>query len=579
MMKFLRLSQVRFFTIIMAVAVLLIIAVAITIMLTTIRMSEDFFIRTHTVQNTHVMEQIRRNLDSFHHSVVMTNFQIQQSMAVEDIFLLDYTPTQRWDRLFTLSRTMDIVLANMGAYAVSITIAGSGGDFIFNTNASHWAIKPGEVAADSLMVNTSLTPRNIVYLPNMRHDGASEVPYILIANSLINRDTHFANSLIAIRNSDFAGLFAIHARDGNHMFITDETGTIISSDMDMMIGSSMPEFVNIIYAHSADTLYHEKIIDGRRQIVMAEFLPTQNLWLFNMIDRSLVVYGVIDTRTIFLTVLGIIVASIGIMYVGIKTITNRLSSLTSEIMQVPNTDFKGYVTTSGFREVQDIVFAFNSMLDKLHTHIDEIMRINKQKREAELTGLQRQINIHFLYNTLTSINLLVANGHFDGAVETINDLISLLQFTVGDISETTSVINEVDHLKKYVHIMQRRHGEDILVNFYVDAETNYLPMPKLLIQPFIENAFIHAFQANKQGNIDLFIWKDDNQLVCEIIDNGKGFDVVNSSEERKQKYTGLGIKNVQERMQLLYGEGYGAQIHSQPAEGTKITIRFPYVQK
>ena len=194
-----------------------------------------------------------------------------------------------------------------------------------------------------------------------------------------------------------------------------------------------------------------------------------------------------------------------------------------------------------------------------------------------------QINPHFIYNTLASIKWLVLKGDKEKSSETINSFISLLQNTISETSETITVAQEIENLKNYVFINETRYGDNIKVNFHVLPNCNDYKIPKLILQPFIENAFFHAFTENTEGRIHVFISEKNNKLFCEIVDNGKGMNetqvssLYSSPSSKHKHFTGIGIKNVDDRIKLLYGNEYGVTIDSKINIGTTINIYLPLI--
>ncbi len=164
---------------------------------------------------------------------------------------------------------------------------------------------------------------------------------------------------------------------------------------------------------------------------------------------------------------------------------------------------------------------------------------------------------------------MVQQGDREKSVETIHALISLLQNTIGNINETNTntVEQELDNLKNYVYINQMRYGDRIKMHYFISPECLACEVPKLMIQPFIENAFFHGFNQKKEGYIQLLISQREEELLCEVVDNGDGMEIESRSNLPKSKgkrhfFSGIGILNVQERIQLLYGEKYGIEVDS-----------------
>ncbi|MDP4155906.1 MAG: sensor histidine kinase, partial [Bacillota bacterium] len=253
--------------------------------------------------------------------------------------------------------------------------------------------------------------------------------------------------------------------------------------------------------------------------------------------------------------------------------------LVKQIENASKNDFH-YVAVAGTYETRQIGQAFNSMLDELHEYVDRLVLAQKKQRNAELEALQQQINPHFLYNTLASIKFMVLQGEKKDADATINALISLLQNTIGNVKETVTVGQELDNLKNYVFINQKRYGSRIKVDYFVDPNCMEYSIPKLILQPFVENSFFHGFNHKPEGSIHILIWQEGSSLICEVVDNGDGMEVGTGGKlpdtKRKQHlFSGIGVRNVHERIQLIYGDLYGVAISSVVGEGTKIRVTIP----
>lgn len=219
------------------------------------------------------------------------------------------------------------------------------------------------------------------------------------------------------------------------------------------------------------------------------------------------------------------------------------------------------------------------MMDELQVYVERLIEAQKQQRHAELAALQQQINPHFLYNTMASIKFLVQMGEREEAEKTIDAFITLLQNTVGNVDESVTVELEVENLKNYVLINQKRYGDRIQVQFMIAPDCMEYRIPKLILQPFIENSFFHAFNKTAEGTISVLIWREADDLICEIADDGDGMaaniESLPHTNRNRQLFSGIGVKNVHERMQLLYGPDYGVSIASKEGLGTRVKLRLP----
>lgn len=329
--------------------------------------------------------------------------------------------------------------------------------------------------------------------------------------------------------------------------------------------------------------YKNAIVMDRNQIILTEYLPSFDLYIVNLVDKKLVMKNLIDTKAIIFISITIVSIALFIVFLISRRLTKSLTNLVKQISNMPKYDFDQYVTVSGSYETRELANTFNYMLDELHDYVEELMETQKKQRKAELAALQQQINPHFLYNTLASIKIMVEQGNKENAGETIRALISLLQNTVGNISETISVEQELMNMKNYAFINQMRYGQRIKVNYYISPDCLAFQLPKLIIQPFIENAFFHGFNKKSDGYIHIMIAQEGEKLVCEVVDNGDGMQVnrehrLPSHKSKRQLFSGIGVNNVNDRIKLLYGKEYGVAITSQIGKGTRVKIHLPLIQ-
>ena len=207
--------------------------------------------------------------------------------------------------------------------------------------------------------------------------------------------------------------------------------------------------------------------------------------------------------------------------------------------------------------------------------------MQKEKRKAEIHALQMQINPHFIYNTLSSIKWLMWQGNVEKSIGTIDAFISLLQNTISNKNEMITILEEIDNLKNYVLINHIRYGDSINVTFFVIPNCEDYIIPKLILQPFIENAFFHGFTDQSTGAIHVFVNEQAGNLICEIIDNGVGIasedmkSILKKSTKKHEHFTSIGVHNVNDRIKLIYGDDYGVTITSELNKGTTVKVIIP----
>ncbi|MBT2695975.1 sensor histidine kinase [Bacillus sp. ISL-40] len=231
------------------------------------------------------------------------------------------------------------------------------------------------------------------------------------------------------------------------------------------------------------------------------------------------------------------------------------------------------------KELEKISLGFNNMISRIQQLLKEVETEQERKREAQFKVLQQQINPHFLYNTLESINALAAlNGQKEISKMTIN-LGKLLRISINGGYEV-KVQDEIRHVISYLEIQKIRYDNRFSFMVEVDEGLKNEPVLKLILQPLVENILIHAFDQEHVGIIKIRAAMTNGQGQFWVEDNGKGIDKkallkLNGWEPEKCNGRGHGIRNVQERLGLYYGENYGLIICSDEKNGTIIKISFP----
>ncbi|BBI31683.1 cache domain-containing sensor histidine kinase [Cohnella abietis] len=226
---------------------------------------------------------------------------------------------------------------------------------------------------------------------------------------------------------------------------------------------------------------------------------------------------------------------------------------------------------------------FGSMTKKIEGLIEQTTRSERNKKELEFQVLSHQINPHFLYNTLESIRWKAENHGRSDIGEMVSALGNLLRLSLNQGKDITTVGREVEQVKAYVQIEQARMGMPLRVLYFFDEDVLALPFMRLLLQPLVENAIQHSIRDNfEKGKVILSGYIEDQDIVIEITDNGKGIpqtvltqldsEMENGKGSRRQ---GVGLRNVNERLKLYFGNHYKLHIETGEGMGTKITIRHP----
>lgn len=569
------------------IMVVSIIAVSVTSTWTTINTSERVFMQTFSITNSKIITQITSNMDAFSYAVVTAANSIQQSGTMRTVLTEgDGSSLERNRSYYNLVQQVKRIQSIVDAYEVGIIVTGINGRS-YATDPAIWKASGEALEEHAITKRTLAEPRQIHYqYDDAKRSGIQGAePTIIASKALIDRTTDYVYGTIyfAIREKEFRRFYDSFTSLGNDVAFIDGSGVIVSANRSEWLGTSAPELLG--HAKQMEEQSRPSVsaeLMDKEQIMLSKFLPSLGLYAVNLVDKETAIGQLTDTRTIVLSVIAIVGIALITVFLISRRLTKSLSRLVKQISTISKYDFDHHVAVDGSYETRQLGQAFNSMMDELQVYVKELVHTQKQQRNAELEALQQQINPHFLYNTLASVKFMVQQGSKEKAADTINALISLLQNAIGNVSETITLSQELVNMRNYVFINHVRYGERIKMNYFVAPDCMGYHVPKLMIQPFIENAFFHGFNRKASGNIYFMAAKEPDALVCEVVDDGDGFDPAAVEEERharrkgkRQLFTGIGVKNVHERIQLLYGEGYGVTVTSEPGQGTRVKIRIP----
>ena len=228
-------------------------------------------------------------------------------------------------------------------------------------------------------------------------------------------------------------------------------------------------------------------------------------------------------------------------------------------------------------EFGNLFNGYRKQMERIEELLHSLQSQHKRQREAEIQALQAMINPHFLYNTLDQLNWLA----IDSGQEKISKILSLMgkMFRIGlsNGERMISLADEITHVECYLQIQQIRWGDRLTFTISVDESARALYVPRLILQPFVENAFIHGFHGRKKGQIRLGVELRNHEIVCKVRDDGVGLRP-DWNKPKPRKTGGYGLRNVTERIEAYFGPPYGVEIMSKEGEGTEVTILLPQIQ-
>ena len=331
---------------------------------------------------------------------------------------------------------------------------------------------------------------------------------------------------------------------------------------------------NIIYYKDVNCFINKKCLD-KFLSQNKEYYKNKNIALTKVnignTDWQLISFSemndlVLLKKSFFDVIIAIFLISLGfttvVTFLIIRKFINPLRKLENHIQKFENSlsEFNTEKNTS--YEIEVLVKHFNNMISRI-----------KYLREYEIKALHSQINPHFLYNTLDTIIWMTEFGDSEQVITITKSLANFFRLSLSNGNEKISLKDEITHVKEYLFIQKQRYEDKLTYNFNIDSNLLSSEVPKIIIQPIVENSIYHGIK-NIQGTgiIDINVYENNNDIYIAVKDNGIGFK--KSEKFKKSKICGVGIKNVYKRIKFYYGNEYGIEI-KEISEGSCVILKLP----
>ena len=269
-------------------------------------------------------------------------------------------------------------------------------------------------------------------------------------------------------------------------------------------------------------------------------------------------------------------------------ITVPIQKLEKSVNALEAGDLNAEIHIGGSYEIQHLGRSIRDMAERIQTLMKDIVAEHESKRKSEFDTLQSQINPHFLYNTLDIIVWMIENEQKDEAVKVVTALARFFRISLSKGKSIIPVRDELEHVRNYLMIQQKRFKNKFTYEIDAEPETLELCSLKLMLQPLVENSIYHGmeFKMDGDGEILIQVRRREDGLWFTVGDNGLGMTeeqveslLTGEAAVHSSRGSGIGVKNVNERIRLYFGEDYGLTIDSEPDEGTTVTIHLPALTK
>lgn len=370
--------------------------------------------------------------------------------------------------------------------------------------------------------------------------------------------------------------------DGSVTFLQNSKGEMIYASNKKQYNQLYSLFEKRTQEENLTSLLKTCKSDGKTLIYTQKKFANSDWSLVTIISYDDVLSQVNQTQrqiTIFTIIISIICFAFAWMMA--RSLTKRIIQLQKKMKQAQHGNFNSGESNSYTDEIGYLTNTYDYMLEEIKKLMEERYKAGIQVKTAELKALQEQINPHFLYNTLDTINWLAQKGSIGEVEKAISSLAEFYRLSLSNGDDEIPIQDELNRISTYVQIQNIRFSGGINLVIDIDEEISNCPILKLILQPFVENSILHGImnKPSKEGFIIIEAMVEDGNIKITIQDNGIGMSATElkkiNDENYEDRHSGYGIKNVKKRVLLNYGDQYKIKFKSKPGIGTTAEILIP----
>jgi len=397
--------------------------------------------------------------------------------------------------------------------------------------------------------------------------------------------------VIRTNESFFADIYrSIDIGTGADLFIIDSNGVVVSTrtkEIPFQGEYKEPALINRVKDYEKRGCNVFNMMIGNKPYLIA-YAPIENAewYVISTIPHAYLNSDSAKIRNrIILLGVGSFLLAVLLSIIFTNSLSQPLNRLIKIMEEVKRGNLEVQLSDDNPDELGEVTRNFNAMVKEVRNLMNDIKNKENQKRIAELKALQAQINPHFLSNVLNTAKLMASAQKADNLESLLTSLIQLLNVSMGKEDDLITVRKEIQYLENYLNIQEFRYYHKFKVNLEIEADLLDYKLPKFLLQPILENSIIHGIGSKKgQGVIEVKGFTYEGKMIFIITDDGIGMTqerinrILKEDSVSPNHFCGIGIKNVQERIKLYFGEGYGLRIDSSPNHFTTVEITLPILQ-
>lgn len=557
--------------------------IIVTFLISLVSGGITYFIASHIIvdktiaQTEETINQVSENYDSFMEMMNNRIDYIAFNPTVQNE-LINSEPKEEEDSYYSGERMLQRLLVQMfKSYQMEdIEIYGENGKNYFC--AVNGYEEPQLKNEEKLKETAARKLGAVTYVNDIPDSGCLQVVK-LIKNNLSMESLGVLR--VGIRVSALARI------QKNVNFASSGTILLLDSDNQIIVGeeSELTEQADTLFNKWNDSFQYD--MEGTRYQIIYQVSDYTGFKSIGILPAKEIAQAIqpVQYATIAAIIVGIIL-SIILSIVLSRFMCRPIDKTVQALGKVSKGDFTVRLQDDRQDEYGEINREFNHTIAKMEELLEEITQSKILNKEMEFKALQAQINPHFLYNALDTVNWMARKKDEEDICDMISAVSNLLRISISNKQTTFTVERELQYVRDYLYIQQTRYKSRFDFDFEIEEEIKQQMLPKLTIQPVVENAIVHSVEVSKEKtHLTIRAYRKAAEVYIEIQDTGVGMprdtldNLLKPPDEKvdiKQTHTGLGIYAVHQRLQFMFGEEYGLMAASREGEGTCITIHFPF---
>lgn len=423
------------------------------------------------------------------------------------------------------------------------------------------------------------------YLGTKEQKTYGNQAYITHASVIYDSGTYDAYIAVYYSGEEFQQILSENLTlDGSVSYIMNERNNLVSASSNSLAGIYWLDYDKIMESYMSSNSFIEQDILGQTVYVGFYRIKQPGWFMVTVLPSKPLIK---QSNILMIQFLSIYIAVLVLAFLLASTLSNsitrRISSVISQMRTVRHGPPIPMDSPTAHDEIGDLIDTYNYMTRKMNQLMEKQAQAAEDLRIAEFNSLQAQINPHFLYNTMDMINWMAQQGRTSEICNAVQSLSRFYKLTLSRKKGISTIAKEEEHVSIYVHLQNMRYHDRISFISDIPDELMEYQIPKLTLQPVIENSILHGIleKPSKSGTIVLTGWMENGDIVLLISDDGVGISpdklpVILSGEGTSiSGGTNIAIYNTHRRLQVLYGTEYGLTYSSDVGKGTEVQIRIP----